>query len=106
MKGGIINLPLAFYNQLINSKGPGKVNFRLHSLVNSIIQSPYDGRKIILEILDLNDNSYFYNDFDFVICAIPFSSLRRIKVNPPFTVRKMQAINELNYEIGQKPSSI
>lgn len=102
IEGGIINLPLAFYNQLINSKGPGKVNFRLHSLVNSIIQSPYDGKKIILEILDLNDNSYFYNDFDFVICAIPFSSLRRIKVNPPFTVRKMQAINELNYEIGQK----
>lgn len=102
IEGGIINLPLAFYNQLINSKGPGKVNFRLGNQVNSIIQSPYDSKKIVLEVIDLNDNSYFYMDFDFVICAVPFSSLKRIKINPPFTVRKMQAINELNYEIGQK----
>lgn len=36
-------------------------------------------------------------EFDYVICAIPFSLLRTIDINPFFCNQKMQAIRELNY---------
>ncbi|MBZ4663177.1 MAG: FAD-binding protein [Caloramator sp.] len=101
IEGGMINLPLSFYNELSSSDGPGKVQFKFGHLVNSIIKSPYRD-KIILEVTDLNDKNVYYREFDYVVCCIPFSSLRRVKILPNFSTLKMQAINELNYEIGQK----
>lgn len=101
LDGGMFNMPLAFYNNIVNSNGPGKVKFKFGNSVNSIIKSPYRD-KVILEIINTNDKNYSYEEFDYVICAIPFSSLRRINIKPSFSPAKMQAINEVNYEIGQK----
>ena len=44
----------------------------------------------------------FKETFDFVICAIPFSSLRNVDVYPMFSTEKMQAIKEVNYTSAQK----
>lgn len=41
-------------------------------------------------------------DFDFIICTLPFSSVRRLRLNPLFTSRKMQAIRILTYTSAQK----
>ncbi|CDF58396.1 flavin monoamine oxidase family protein [Thermobrachium celere] len=101
IEGGMINLPQAFYSNLIQSDGPGKIEFKFGHVINSIIKSPYRD-KIILEIADLNEKNIHYKEFDYVVCCIPFSSLRRIKVTPPFSTMKMQAINEVNYETAQK----
>lgn len=99
--GGMINLPLEFYKNIINSSGPGKVKFKFGNAVSSIIKSPYRD-KVLLEVVNTNDKTCYYEEFDYIVCAIPFSSLRRINIKPSFSPSKMQAINEVNYEIGQK----
>jgi monoamine oxidase len=43
-----------------------------------------------------------WKPFDYVICAIPFSTLREIEIKPFFSNQKMQAIRELNYVDAQK----
>lgn len=92
--GGMIKLVEKFYFNLKN-----KVCLRLQSVVDGI----YKGKEgeIILEIGEGGGCKY-YKSFDYVICAIPFSSLRRVKINPPFSVLKSQAIAELNYGYAQK----
>ena len=40
--------------------------------------------------------------FDYVVCAIPFSTLRNIDINPLFSGLKMRAIREVNYTPSQK----
>lgn len=44
----------------------------------------------------------FHEDYDFVICTLPFSSVRRLILNPIFSSRKMQAIRILTYISAQK----
>ena len=45
---------------------------------------------------------FLRKSFDFVICAIPFSSLRNVDVYPMFSNEKMQSIKEVNYTSAQK----
>jgi monoamine oxidase len=40
--------------------------------------------------------------FDYIICAIPFSTLREVEIKPLFSNRKMQAIKEFNYIDAQR----
>ncbi|KNY29257.1 flavin monoamine oxidase family protein [Pseudobacteroides cellulosolvens] len=40
--------------------------------------------------------------FDYIVCAIPFSSLRNVHINPLFSNIKMRAIKEVNYVSAQK----
>lgn len=66
------------------------------------IYNSFSKDKIILKYTDYRNTKETSEEFDYVICAIPFSSLRRIEIEPLFSTTKMQAINEMNYEIAQK----
>ncbi|GAA0079297.1 FAD-dependent oxidoreductase [Clostridium sp. CTA-5] len=107
--GGSIKLPLAFYNSL-NSKNPkeysnieennlGKVTFKNGTTVTGIFN---DNNKIIIEYRCKNSFKKFNKTFDYVICTIPFSSLRNVNIYPMFSPEKMQAIKEVNYSSSQK----
>lgn len=103
INGGMINLPHAFYNSLLSRPSDvyGNINFKIGFAVDGIYESP-EGNSVILEYRDCATFNTIFDKFDYVICAIPFSSLRRVRVKPLFQVQKMQAIAELNYEEGQK----
>lgn len=45
-------------------------------------------------------------DFDYVICTLPFSSVRRLRLDPLFSSRKMQAIRILSYISSQKTACL
>ncbi|MDR5585963.1 MULTISPECIES: FAD-dependent oxidoreductase [Clostridium] len=109
--GGSVNLPLAFYNSLI-SKNPkeytniekknlGKVTLENGKTVTSIFNDNKNN-KVILEYKYKNFSKNFSRSFDYVICAIPLSSLRNMNIFPMFSTEKMQAIKEVNYSSSQK----
>lgn len=111
IKGGLINLPLAFYNSLI-SKQPsgydgiarealGTVNWRGGFAVTGIFRSQRS-EKITLRYRHVEEVQYAYEDFDYCICALPFPSLRGMDIFPRFSGKKMQAIKEVYYEDAQK----
>lgn len=102
--GGMVNLPLAFFNSLNSSTPPefvydpnilGKVNVKLGYAVNGISKGS-DNSKVYIRYTDPN-NVEQTDTFDFVICAVPFSVLREFQLTPYFSEEKMQAIRELNY---------
>ncbi|WP_423230336.1 flavin monoamine oxidase family protein [Clostridium uliginosum] len=106
---GAVNLPLSFYNSLM-SKRPkeyyniekedvGKVSWENGQTVTSIFK---ENNKISLEYTNENSSKTSHQTFDFVICTIPFSSLRNVSVYPMFSTEKMQAIKEVNYTASQK----
>lgn len=108
--GGSANLPLAFYKSL-NSVDPheyrdipnnklGKITVRKGERVTGIYLSNSDN-KLILKHINRHLN-IVYDHFDYVICAIPFSSLRTVEIKPPLSDKKMQAIREVNYKVAQK----
>jgi monoamine oxidase len=102
--GGMINLPCAFYNSLI-SRDPGeydiapdllgnvKINFG-HN-ITGIYQNSSESKVILRYNSTCKTN--IYEEFDYVVCAIPFSTLREIDIKPFFRNQKMQAIRELFY---------
>lgn len=109
--GGLVNLPLSFYEDLI-SENPkyygrisksalGKVTWKSGSEVTGIYK--YDqSDQVILKYKNIGMNKSLEESFDYVICTIPFSSLRNVEVDPLFSTRKMQAIREVNYASAQK----
>lgn len=109
--GGFAKLPQAFYNSLIN-KSPkeyknikaedlGKVTFERGKTVTGIYK--IDGNnKVKLRYKNERKLEVKEEEFDFVICTIPFSSLRNLEIKPMFSTEKMQAIKELNYAPVQK----
>lgn len=109
--GGTEQLPMALYRALCNElegvygnvaqSELGDVSFRFNCPVDGIYKSP-NGPGIVLEYRDRPEMPPSFEEFDYCVCAIPFSSLRRVKIHPLFRVQKMQAISELNYEIAQK----
>jgi len=109
LSGGMANLPLAFFDSLTNDDPPEsefptyfmkKVDIKLGYIVNGISRS-LQTNKVNLHYGNLRGND-FMESFDFVICAIPFSTLREIQITPLFSNQKMQAIKELNYIDAQK----
>lgn len=108
---GMINLPYSLYEALcdknqeaykgIEKEQLGKIEIKMGFPVTGIYNSS-SGDKAILKYTDSRNNKETEEEFDYVICAIPFSSLRRIEIKPLFTTAKMQAINEMNYEIAYK----
>lgn len=49
-----------------------------------------------------NTEGVSFSDFDYVVCAIPFSVLRVLDIQPLFSELKMQAIREVTYSPAQK----
>lgn len=111
VEGGLVNLPLAFYKSLISQhpeeygnipdKLLGKVAFKLGHYITGISKNT-DNEKVILKYRNKHSSKDLIAEFDFVICAIPFSTLREVEIEPLFTNRKMQAIREYNYIDLQK----
>lgn len=111
IKNGMSTLPHSFYNALINKNREvysnigvnelGRVDFNFSTAVDGMFHSS-NGNKVVLECRDTKIDSISYNCFDYIVCAIPFSSLRRVKIEPLFSVQKMQGIMEINYAPAQK----
>lgn len=109
--GGMINLPLSFYNSLlskkpkeyynIDEKDLGKVVWENGKTVTGIFEEDKN-HKVILKYVNSQTSEVQGQAFDFVICAIPFSSLRNIEIFPMFSNGKMQAIKEVFYTDSQK----
>ena len=109
--GGLANLPLAFYNSLMTKKPReyqniqeddlGKVVWNSGRAVSSIYKSDINNR-VTLEYKCKKSSETYSESFDFVVCAIPFSSLRNVNIYPMFSTEKMQAIKEVGYSNSQK----
>ncbi|HML36192.1 MAG TPA: NAD(P)/FAD-dependent oxidoreductase, partial [Bacillota bacterium] len=107
--GGMIRLPLAFYSSLTDndpleidfpSYFLGKVDIRFGQPVNGISRAKAGGG-VELRYQNLRGTE-LTEDFDYVICAIPFSTLREVQIRPLFRNEKMQAIREYNYMDAMK----
>lgn len=108
---GMISLPLSLFRALsdneeniykgIDKNKLGTVNTKMGTAIDGIYEYS-EKNKIVLKYIEGETKKENLEEFDYVICAIPFQSLRRIDTKPNFTVKKMQAINEMNYETSQK----
>ncbi len=111
IKGGLSKLPISFFNSL-TSKNPkeyisisnsnlGKVKWMNGRTVTGIYKID-EKNKVRIKYREGKSLETYCEDFDYIICAIPFSSLRNVEIYPMFTPEKMQAIKELGYEAAQK----
>ena len=109
--GGTVNLPLSFYRSLMSKKPKEYSNIRGEDLGKVVwkngktVTGIYKGKeknKVILKYKKEKSSEIYKQTFDFVICAIPFSSLRNVDINPLFSTEKMQSIKEVNYTSSQK----
>lgn len=111
LEGGAERIITSFYNALTNKnlqvfkdideEELGQVKIRVSTAIDGIYQDN-NKDKVTLKCRATKDKSITLEEFDYVICAIPFTSLRRVEIKPVFSLKKMQAINELNYEASQK----
>jgi monoamine oxidase len=99
LPGGSSTLPNAIYNSLINTNP--KVKMKLGHWITGIHRDNKTG-KVILAYNNNESANSMYETFDYVVCAIPFSTLRTVDINPLFSELKMQAIREVNYIASQK----
>lgn len=108
---GSFNLPMSFYQSLMSNaprdyssipkESIGRVKWNSGTWVKSINYSPQKG-KVTLGYGDRYCNNNGFEDFDYVVCTIPYSTLRNVRVNPLFSTMKMQAIKEVGYSTAQK----
>lgn len=109
--GGMVNIPLAIYNSLINPAPKEYENIPYHNLgdvkvlTGTWIDGIYDSKEdntVILKYKNRHMAKHLYEKFDYIICANPFSTLRNIEIYPLFRNSKMQAIKEVGYSAAQK----
>lgn len=109
---GTAALPYAIYNSLINpnpighytfmsSQYLGRVTVKSGNWITGIHREDKTGR-VILAYCSKSADCPMHESFDFIVCAIPFSILRTVHINPLFSEIKMQAIREVNYIASQK----
>lgn len=111
ISGGMVNLPLAFYKSLtapspaeysgIPHDALGRITWKSGFAVTGILKSGEDG-KVTLRYRRLPALEDIYEDFDYVICASPLTTLRPMDIFPAFSVKKMQVIRGVYYEDAQK----
>ncbi len=107
--GGLVNLPASFY-QSFRSDNPyldispaltGRVAYKAGCLIDGILLND-GGSKVTLRYQALQTRETAAESFDYIVCAIPFSTLRNVEVRPQFSDNKMRAIQEVNYTASQK----
>jgi monoamine oxidase len=111
VSGGNVYLPLAFYKSLTSEKPKeyntisqndlGLVKWRSGNWVTGIYKSK-NNNQVLIKYKNKSISKSALEGFDYVVCAIPFSTLRAVEIDPVFSNRKMQAIKEINYVNGQK----
>jgi Monoamine oxidase len=107
--GGMTRLPMAFYHSFssadpypgIPSSALGTIRYQGGYWVDTI-DFENDRNKIRLQYKHLKSNQAYEEEFDYVVCAIPFSTLRTLDINPLFSNIKMRAIREVHYTAAQK----
>lgn len=105
--GGMARLPQAFVHSFQNSNPYqtaaagelGKVHYFSGCSVTGIYQ---DGEKIRLKYQERRSRRALEKEFDYTVCAIPFSTLRTMEISPLFSSDKMRAIREVHYTSSQK----
>ncbi|OJU15304.1 MAG: amine oxidase [Clostridiales bacterium 43-6] len=112
--GGIQQLPNSFYQSFFNDNPPeyqgiakeslGRVNYCAGEYVDAISENR-DG-KVLLRHRNVDTHQAVVHEFDYVVCAIPFSTLRDVAIEPLFSDMKMRAIKELNYITAQKTAML
>lgn len=112
IEGGNVNLPMAFHRALLSISPEryyenipknclGRVVWKGGYAVNGIYMDTMDGKPVVTSKLLKTNNSYM-EKFDYLICAVPFSTLRNIEILPLFSNSKMQAIKEVYYTPAHK----
>lgn len=111
IKDGMLKLPYSLYEAIcdrntdvyegIDKDMLGKVSMKMGSPVVGIYKIKSEN-KVMIKYNDYLNNKEIKEEFDYVVCAIPFSSLKRFDIEPLFSNVKIRAINEMNYEIAQK----
>lgn len=112
ISNGFVNLPIAFlesfqksaikHYHMIPSDRLGSVIYKRGHLVTGINQHPNRPNKVQINFIN-NITAYKDSDeFDYVVCTLPFSALREVEIKPRFSNQKMQAIFEFNYIDAQK----
>ncbi len=110
--GGMVNLPLSFYYSLLNPKPTeyspdishevlGNIHWKPGHVVTGLSQFQQDG-PVTVHYKQRNRLIDQEESFDFVICALPFSNVRMLELDPIFSSNKMQAIRILNVAESQK----
>jgi Monoamine oxidase len=110
--GGLVKLSEAFYDSFIAPDTSryygdiepaqlGRVSFKPGCWVNGIYYDKFN-KKVELKYRQLDTNDNLEEKFDYIICAIPFSTLRTMDIDPLFSGMKMRAIKEVNYTPSQK----
>jgi monoamine oxidase len=107
--GGMSRLPMAFFNSLmasspyqdIDKAAIGTVTYRAGYWVSGIVQDS-NGGKVKLKSQHLQSGTSTEENFDYVVCAIPFSTLKDVAISPLFSSIKMRAIREVHYAPAQK----
>lgn len=109
--GGSSTFPYAFYQSFLTEYPEqyayipkellGTVQYKAGHYVTGIYQSDYR-QKVIIKYINHIDNTASADIFDYIICTLPFSTLRLVEIKPYFNNMKMQAIAELNYINAQK----
>lgn len=109
--GGIAKLPVSFYQSFqakngllaygnLPAEALGEVHYRQGCPVGGI-HLDSSGR-VMLTFTSRKNSGPETATYDYVICAIPFSTLRTVDIRPLFSNLKMQAIREVNYINAQR----
>ncbi|GFZ33064.1 amine oxidase [Clostridium zeae] len=110
--GGMVKFPKAFMKSLTNPNPTdeypdiapiniGKVEYKSGCWVKGIGLDGFN-KKVIINYDDIKLKDNLKGEFDYVVCAIPFSSLRNINLDPLFNGLKMRAIREVHYTQSQR----
>ena len=109
IEGGTSRLPESFYETFfeenpypeLTSGVLGHVRYKPGCMVLGIYSSG-GGESVTLRYTRLETRETAAEPFDYVVCAIPFSTLRTVDIAPLFSGLKMRAIREVNYTPSQK----
>ncbi len=106
--GGTAKLPLAFYHSFYHPNTKkyypklygehlGVVSYKGGHRVEKV-QQVYPRGPVVIHYRNGRGSYLQTQTFDYVICAIPFSTLRHVDLCPLFSSKKMQAIQKFTYE--------
>lgn len=96
IKGGFSLLPEAIYREIKD-----RVNFKFLSPIRALYNGR-DRKQVYIKSKNVDNTREEIENFDYVICTIPFACLRNVFVSPSFSNLKHQAIREINYTESQK----
>ena len=111
INGGMIKLPLALYDSIINNESKayksidkdnlGIARVKFNCLVKNI-KNNENQNKIEIQYKNLEDNNTLEESFDYVICTVPLPSIKKISFTPNLSNEKLMAIDDVEFQSSQK----